>query len=378
MTEVEVPRLVIGGDEYAGWTSLIVSRGIERAAASFRIELTERWPGRQEDWRILPGDACELYMGDDLVVTGHVEQFRPTFEAEDHFVRVGGRSKTGDLIDSSAVVRSGQFKGYDLQQIAEALAEPFGIEVEAEVDVGEPFDDVQVQQGESVFDLIERLCRMRALLATDTPDGALRLTQAGEGRAEGALIQGDNILRAAGDLDWSRRHSHYIVKGQAAGNDQRAGEAAAQPVAEQRDPAIERHRPLIIVAESGIDDADAEKRARWEAKRRAGRAVRANIEVQGWRQTPGGRLWTPNEMVSVDAPWLGLSREMLVTEVVFQLSEIGTVTTLQLGLPDAFKPEPVTEDADDEPAPAAPEPMPERTRGMWDDVQPIPSRELID
>lgn len=360
-----LPELLVDGRLYAGWTSVRVTRGVEKMAASFALEVTEAWPGQDQPWVIRPGSPCRLTLGGLPVIDGHVDEYAPSFSASDHRVTVVGRSRTADLVDASVLAPGGQFRGYDLARIARALAEPFGIPVRVETDVGAGFPDVQVQQGESCFDLIDRLAVLRGVLATDGPDGALVLVRAGGVRAAGRLVQGGaqgNILEASARLSHARRWSRYVVKGQRAGGDGLSGDAAAAVVAEAVDPAVRRYRPKVIVAEAQADAASAAARARWEALGNAGKGVSATVTVQGWMQAPD-RLWAANEMVSIDAPWLGLDRELLVAEVEYRLDEGGTRTELTLAPPEAFTPEP---------------PRPGSSGGgvggkgdLWRDVRPI-------
>lgn len=345
MAYVEPPKveLLVDGTRYAGWTSIRVTRGIEHMSAAFTVEVSERWPGRSEPWVIKPGAACVLSLGGHVVITGHVDAYEPKFDGESHSVSITGRSKTADLVDSSVVVKGGQYKGYDLAQIARAVAAPFGISARVETDVGAAFPDVQVQQGETAFELIDRLCSMRGLLATDAPDGALVLTRAGETRAVGRLVQGGttaNIQSASAKLDHSKRMSRYILKGQQSATDNLFGDEAAGVTAEAVDPAVTRYRPLLIVAEAESDGATAAERARWEAVSRAGKAVQATVTVPGWFQdAERTRLWIVNEVVSVSAPWLGIDRELLVGEITYSLSETeGTTVEMTLSPPEAFTP----------------------------------------
>jgi prophage tail gpP-like protein len=376
--------LYVDGVEYAGWKSLRVTRGMTRASADFDLTVSERWTLADNAWQILPGSACEVraLLGGEPLLSGWVDTYRPSYNSSSHSVRLSGRSKTCDLVDSSVLVDGGQFRGMTVGEIAEVLAEPFDIEVLARHD-GEPEPEVQVQQGETCFALIERLSRLQALLVTDDAAGRLVLTRAGAGRASTALRHGQNILSASADLDESKRFSECLVKAQRPGNDNKSDDdaesggvafaSAAARLGEitnvceryrarralarasgsrrgnprsltevhggMRDPDITRYRPLLIVAETQSDDALAEQRAEWELRRRVAEGTKAVVTVNGWRQLDGG-LWDINLMVQVEAPWLALNREMIVSELTYTYDDSGERTTLELTLPDAFLPDP--------------------------------------
>jgi len=115
------------------------------------------WDG-QEALPINDGDACEVRMGDDVVLTGYVDEAVDTLDDESHELQVTGRDKTGDLVDCSAIHSPDQWSGLTLQAIAAILCKPFDIPVKAETDTGAPFPTVKLQPGETVFAVIERLC----------------------------------------------------------------------------------------------------------------------------------------------------------------------------------------------------------------------------
>lgn len=363
-------ELLIGDAAYAGWTAVRITRGLERAVADFEIELTEKWPGRDRPWVIPPGAACQLLADGDPVITGWVDTYAPEYDAGEHKVKVKGRSKTCDLADCAAIAPGGQFTGVDLAQLARALAEPFGIEVRVACDVGAPLREVQIQQGETAWETIERAARLRSVLLTDAPDGALVLTRAGQARVSGALVRGKTILAAEGMLSHAQRYSDYVVKAQQSGaGDAVEGLAASEVEGRVRDPAVTRYRPRVVVAEGQADPATALERARWDMLRRAGKSVQATITVAGWRQ-PDGRLWAINELVPVADPWLGIDRDLLIGEVRFSLAEKkGTLCELTLAPPEAYTPEPPREE--DNGGGSAGGGEGEGGGGLWADVRPI-------
>ena len=131
--------LTVNGNKYGGWQSVEVNRSIERPSGSFGLTLTELWPDQTEPWPINEGDACTVSMDGEVAITGHVDDVVPQFNDISHGITVTGRDNTGDLVDCSAIAKSGEWKGRNILQIAKDLAAPFGIEVTADVDPGPPF-----------------------------------------------------------------------------------------------------------------------------------------------------------------------------------------------------------------------------------------------
>src|SRR5580704_11297003 len=138
-------ELRVGGEIYSGWKSLRVTRGLERATADFALRVSEKWPILGEAWQIMPGSTCEIYLDDELVLTGYVDAYRPKYSPTSHDIECTGRSRTCDFVDSSITDTDGQFKGLTPGELARMLAAPFDIEVVADYE-GEPIPDAQQQQ----------------------------------------------------------------------------------------------------------------------------------------------------------------------------------------------------------------------------------------
>lgn len=335
--------LLAAGRSYAGWQAVQVTLSMEQCAGAFALAVSERWTGQGADWVIPAGEACAVMIDGQTVITGHVDQVRMSMDAGSHTVELAGRDATADLVDCSAVRKAGQWRGLRIEQIAAELAEPFGVAVRAEVDTGRPLASFALQEGESVFEAIERAARIRALLLVSDGTGGLVLTRAGVRRVATQLVMGENILSARVGLDMRDRFSTYTVKGQAPGNDLFSGKSASQIKATATDPGVGRHRPLIITNDAPDVGATLAQRVQWEASVRAARSYDIEITVQGWHHQDG--LWQPNTTVAVVAPELRLDTDLLITRVVFTLDERGSVTQLQMTHAEAYSLLPLMEPA---------------------------------
>lgn len=341
--------LQVGGKLYGGWKTMMVNASIETISGDFDLGYFYSWDG-QEALPINDGDACEVRMGDDVVLTGYVDEATEDLGSDTHDLQVTGRDKTGDLVDCSAVHKPDQWSGQKLEAIAAILCKPFGISVKAETDTGAAFPVVKVQPGETAFAVIERLCRMRAVLPVSDGKGGLLLTAAGKGgRAYSALVEGENIKHIRRVKNQQDRFSDYIVKGQQSGLAAVGGgnvevltadgevttRAAAPASGKAKDAGITRYRPMLVVAEGEASGHSPQTRALWEATVRAGRGLRVEVTVQGWRQGDGA-LWRPNLYVHVKSPKLALEDTLLIASCAYSCNESGTITVLSLARPDAF------------------------------------------
>ncbi|HEY2010525.1 MAG TPA: hypothetical protein VGH23_16165 [Rhizomicrobium sp.] len=333
--------LTVGGQDISGWTSIRVTRGIERCPSDFDISMTEKYPGQDNEVVVQPGDACTVTIGGDTVVTGYVDRYVPSIQPNGHAIRVIGRGKCQDLVDCSAEWPNGQISGSTVLGIAQKLAKPYGITVATDVDTGAVIPQFQLLRGETPFEIIERICRYRGLLAFEKPDGSLFLTTAGSQKAASGVTQGQNVQIAEASYSIDGRYSAIVAFLQsmdtlADTSDNGKTEFSAA------DPAIKRHRQLDIIADAATGGwAVCQKRAIWEVARRQGRGNVLSVTVDSWRDGDGD-LWEPNTIIPVSLPVLKVPQmDWTVGAVTYVLDERGTVAELTIMPKSAFVPEPL-------------------------------------
>jgi prophage tail gpP-like protein len=332
-------RVAVNGTSYGGWKTAAVSRSIDSLCGQFDMGLMDRWSIGQELIEIRPGDACQALIGDEPVMTGYVDSVAPAISAGEHSVNISGRDKTCDLVDCSAEIESFEMIGLTLAEIAGLICGKFdGLGVDVRTDVGQPFARFAVQPGETAYSCLDRAAKQRGVLLTTDPDGRLALSARGVFERTGdALVQGRNILAASANFDMRDRFSEYTVNGQTPAFDDGADDPEADQIGIARDVNVMRRRPLILTAEAWTLPDAARTRAENECCSRAGRAVKANVQVAGWRQSSGA-LWQPGLKVMITAPALYFdSVELVVSSLRFTFSDGGgTVTELELTRPDAY------------------------------------------
>jgi prophage tail gpP-like protein len=343
MTEIEDGdiTLIVGGQSISGWTSVRITRGIERCPSDFDIGLTELFPGETNDLAVQEGDACVVQIGNDTVITGYVDRFIPGVDAEKHTIRIVGRGKCGDLVDCAAEWDNGQISGSSMLGIAQKLAAPYGITVTSAVANLPAIPQFNMMIGETAFEIIERIARFSQLLPYDTPDGNLYLSQVGTVQAASGFTLGQNVRRAEVEYSMDQRFSVYkaFIQSMAVLGDLGDG---GNLLATVNDPNCTRHRMRVIISEGGgLGNNIAIQRATWEMNRRAGRSKIVSLEADSWRDS-AGTLWTPNTLVPISLPQLKLPNEIwLISEVTYRRDERGTAADLVIMAPQAFNPEPI-------------------------------------
>lgn len=306
--------LTVDGKLWEGWTEMSVSRSLKAIAGEFELSVTTRWSAAAP--RVIrEGQPCTVRLGADTVLTGYIDDFIPSYDAENVEIRVMGRDKTGDLVDCSVVHSSGKWKGVRLEQVAADVCRPFGITVITETPTGEAFASVVLEQGETGFELLDRLAKQRGVLLTSDGAGNLIITRASSVRAGVSLVLGENILAARGRFSWRERNSQYITE----------------------DPEINRYRPRILVNEDSLTVGGASIRGEWYKARMLGEARTTEITVAGWReQGDSGLLWQTNRLVDIDDSIQNLKTTWLISGVTWTDGAQGRMTVLALVPPESL------------------------------------------
>ncbi|WP_314916558.1 phage baseplate assembly protein [Pseudomonas helleri] len=342
MNDVNKVSLSVGGHDYAGWKTVSIGAGLERQARDFTLGITWLWPGRNGvPVRIRQGEAVEVRIGQDLVLTGYVFSTPIRYDAESITLSIAGRSCTADLVDCGAVNKPGQWRGQSVQKIVAAIAGEYGIKVVNDSKATAGIDDHTIEPGETAFESIDRLLTQSLLFSTDDAEGRLVIASPGSaGRAVDTLELGKNLLSGETSLDFSGVFSEYVSKGQRSGTDDSFGAEATEVEARIADDRVKRRRVKVIHQSGQTTTAIARKRVEWERQNAMGKALTANYTIQGWRQS-NGELWRHNMVVRLVDPLIGFDRDMLISEISYELSEQdGTTAKITVAPPETFLPEP--------------------------------------
>lgn len=343
--------LVAGGYARGGWQSIRVTRGLSRFPSDFDISATERYPNQPTAVTIKPGDACQVYLGNDVIINGYVDRYRQSFSPNGHQVRITGRSKCEDLVDCSvtpSALNGMSMSTTSLLDLASALAKPFGItassltggNVPVSMPGGGPLTFNAILT-ETPYEIVERVARYAGVLVFDGTDGNLVLANVGTSTMASGFQQGRNVQAAAFSNGMDQRYSEYLPCLMSTNFYGQEG-AGGISYAPSLDSGVTRYRPLIVVSEQfQFGESYAVLRAQWEAARRYGQAQSVRLTCDSWRDQ-AGTLWAPNAYATINLPALKLtpSDPWIIGEVTFKRDQGGTMADLTLMPKEAFMPQP--------------------------------------
>lgn len=338
------------GHSIAGWQRVRVTRGIERMPSDFEVELAEATPPNDVAKTLMPGAPVEVYIGSDKVITGYVDRRNIGITPQSHVVHITGRGKAQDLVDCAAVWPSNQIVNASALAIAKQLAGAYGIEVTSGAGDGWIVEQLNINLGETSWEIIERVCRYSGLLCYETPDGNLRLARVSAEKMTSGARQGVNVQAAETMFALDQQFSEYRgVMFSFNRFEDLGGDGNVVKVVKPKKPlppgfgGKPRFRPHYVISEQIQNGVNlAELRAVWEMNRRWGRSNVARVVVDSWRDA-AGTLWTPNFAIPLDLPGCEVTAQSwVISEATFSKDlEQGTIATIIAMPPEAFEPEPL-------------------------------------
>lgn len=342
--------LSVNGKKFKGWTGVSVEKSLYQMTGSFGLTGTNIFPGNAQKWGLSLGDECTVAIDDQIIITGYIEDAPISYDANSHSIQISGRDRTGDLVDCSFAESIQEWKNQKVITVIRALCNPFNISVDVDDSVlaraneKTPKELFKVNQGETVFDTIFRLCKPKAILPVSYGDGQLVLTATGTQKASDILELGKNVKSGYSNQSDKDRFSTYIVKGQGEKNLFNTAKDASQAKGVYHDLVLMKSRParkIIIWPESSCTAKYCQDLAKWECVNRAGNSRSIDYEVQGWVQS-NGDVWPLNALVKVKDSFLEIDKILLIAAVNFTMdNESGTITGLTLVYPKTFELPPV-------------------------------------
>jgi prophage tail gpP-like protein len=114
-------------------------------------------------------------------------------------------------------------------------------------------EDFVVEPGMSIFEIIDPLLMIHAILPVSYADGKLTLTRAGTNIASDVLELGVNVKSGSINQSLKNRYSNYVVRGQGKATKNKDTRVYTGAEGTYSDPVVPRYRPLMIVPDHPVE-----------------------------------------------------------------------------------------------------------------------------
>lgn len=329
----------VNGVQYAGFTNASASKALDNLSSTFSFNAASN-DGTPAPFR--GGEECRVLIDKELFLTGFIEIVEVGGDAGSHKISITGRDKTGDYLDSTLGSINDIRSGITLKELIELTLIQLGSNLKVVQQKGliiEPFVDTQdlasPDIGQNAFEFAENLARKRQVLLSSTPEAEILITQS-EGNKIDAFLRhkiDDNTNNVKSDsfsFDSTGRFNVYRISTQSnLVTSVNSGESSNSDIVNQlgqiKDDDIRPGRQFVLLAENA--GANPFNRAKWQRDIDRARGNVYSATVKGFRNQIGD-IWKVNTIINVTSDYAGISADMLVHSVEFNLSNTGGRSTV--------------------------------------------------
>lgn len=169
-------RLIVGGYELSGWDDALLDNAIDTPADSWSVTLFnpvyDQLPAT-----VATGKTAKLYYGDELVLTGIVDNIDESVNRQGRGLQISGRDLVGQLIDCSVPIFNGRqinleellnkyVKSGDLTSLFKNVVIQDNAALKSKV---------SVEPGESLWDAINKAAQVTGQYVWLEADGTLKV-----------------------------------------------------------------------------------------------------------------------------------------------------------------------------------------------------------
>jgi len=334
----EVAQLIVSGQMFQDWESVYVQHRWQEGWPTFRFTAAEgaKQPFEYAKLQFKPGDQCQIVLGNQLAVTGIITQRQVGYAGTEHGVQLSGVGKQWAASTSSVPSDNNQNNFDNMNAVAagKKVVSSVGgnLKIIGVVDPT-PFERLQSQPGELVWDFLDRVARMKgASLGSDHFGNLLLIGKHHHGISQ-ELIEGKNILKMQAVFSIEQMYGLYKLTGQYRVEENKSMNAVAHVQARAYGAKNIGRQIEYVTEQPNETPAQAQKRVNYEALYSDGTQLTCHVTVQGWLRD-GYNLWRCGDNVSIYSPMVPINLGMKIKTATFtQDSKGGTITLLECVLP---------------------------------------------
>ena len=340
-TNIDEVSLLIDNRRFRFWTDIRITRAIDNMdtvefSAPFDSKAgSETIDSFRKIFKPFSYRSIVVNVGGNVLFTGVMIGINPPLEPNSKTVSLSCYSLPGVLNDCTASAASYplEFIELNLRDIAKALIEPFGLDLEFKVDPGAVFDLVAIKENETVLSFLITLAKQRNLIISSTSRGKLLFQQSTKkGKPVTKLFQGKSPLISVTPLFNPQEYYSHIT-----GIESIAIGSFGSQFTVKNPRLTGVLRPLNFTISDTLD-ADIKTVVQAKMGRMFGNMVSYSVSVATWRDSKDD-LWTPNTTVILHAhdAMIYKNYEFVIRNVDFKRDAESESAILNLVIPGSFE-----------------------------------------
>lgn len=300
-TDVEI---YIDGSRFEFWESITITRSLDSIDSfSFSAPFDYAAPGFRDLFVPFTYKDILIYVGSDLVLKGIIISILPNLNFRSSTITVTGYSLPGVLNDCNMPYKSDvasggrlEFLNVNILDIAKALSKPFGLSVNASVNVGAVFPTVKIKPTQKIYNFLSDLAKKRNLILSNNINGELIFLQSGEtGIPVADLEVGKGVVTDISAAFNEQEYYSHITGLTFVDTDIPGGQYT-----EKNPFLLNRIRPITFTAKD-TDTANIKTTVNAKTGRMFANMLTYSVSVASWIDT-NRKLWEPNTTISLLAP----------------------------------------------------------------------------
>lgn len=317
---------------FEGFTEASISYGVESMARQFILSITTK------DTLVSPikvQDKIIIYIDGIKKLTGYVDLIEKSETAQSFTLIVEGRSLTADIIDTS--IKRKTYLQRDFAQLVKTVLEDNKISLKVVNNITGllKLDSNPIaEQGESIFNFLDKYAKKVQVLLTTNENGDLVITREGDDTMKGQLLKlyngngVNNILSSSINVTTKDRYNTIEIYANTQDKESITKSSIVQ-VARAVDNSIRNSRKLILNQETNSQTISLSKLANWNVNVRRAKGSRYSCKVIGFWL--GKELFEANKKIKIRDESMDVEGVFLIQAVNFQLNlNAGAITELQI------------------------------------------------
>ncbi len=334
--------IINGKAKEINFTSLSITQRVDALADDFEMAVATPLnnPPAITQYNLRVSDLIQIYWAGALLLTGHVEQQNISLDGQTRTVSYAGRSKAGDLVDSTFTKSYEWAKGSALSDIIHDMLKTFDIAFHPDNNQSlHSTKDITAEAGNSLYESLRSFGSAFGIFFSSRPDGDITafkpINDAGANRLSAVQSPrtpreplpiftarlGYNILSLHMQNDETIKFSPIIV----VPTDSLFGNSK-QAIA--KDATVKRHRPLYLQAQAdGITPAT---RANFKVRSNLRKAQQISLTIPEILPLP------PASIIHIDADEVGIKGDYAISAQTMIADDRGNRTEFECVMPEAL------------------------------------------
>lgn len=326
--------LEVAGIKYEGFTDIAVNSAMENFCSSFSFSTTvkETKSGRVIN-DIKLGQQAKVYIDDNLLITGFIEDLDKEVSPNSHSKTASGRDIGGDIIDSDIKQKSYNQRNFEL--LCNLVLKDNGFTIKVINKVGllklEAKETIKTEQGQSIFSFLDKYAKKLQVLLKMDNKGNLTIIREDNNIVKNMLINNHtsdtNILTSRLKLSTVDRFN--VVEVYSQGNNKTHTKTGISQKGSAIDSQIRKTRRKILTMDTASESKSLKALAEWNINVRRAKGSRYTCKTLGFYSS-NNTLWQPNTLVDIVDYDMEVQGTFLIQGVEFLQSLQGSFTTLDI------------------------------------------------